>query len=299
MTLPEWQQLLQECASVALEYLGKFLNSGFTIAFIGALAGAFAGATGAQRIIERSKGREELLKELRNTNAAIMVSFTICNTVLGVKKQIVKPLYEQFRQDRAAYQAFLAQSRTGQNQSPKRFHFNADLQSFAAPILPTETLNHLVFDGISAYGRSLGLVSMIENAAAGLATAVAKRDRLIAAFGQLSAFGQLRPPPDVMASHYFGEQTPSGDTPREHADVVEVIHSYTNDLIFFSSQLCADLIQHGQNKRRQFEKQFGKGAPEITKVDFGGPKNSGLFPPDSDYSSWSGWITEGTPVASN
>lgn len=292
MTMAEWQQLLQEWACMGLEYLGKFLNSSFTIALIGALAGAYAGATAAQKVIERSRGREELLKELRNTNAAIMVSATICNTILGIKSQIVKPLYEKFVQDRSAFQALLTQSQTGQNQGPIRATFAADLQSFAAPILPTETLKHLVFDGISAYGRSLSLVSMVENAAAGLTTAVAKRDRLI------DGFTQLRLPPDVMAFHYFGEQAPTGDTHREYADVVEVIHSYTNDLIFFSSQLCSELTLHGQNKRRQFEKQFGKRAPHITEVDFTGPRNSGLFPPDSDYSSWSKWVTERTPSAS-
>jgi len=172
--MAEWQQLVQGWGCVALEYLGKFLNSDFTIGLMGALAGSYAGATAAQKVIERNKGREELLKELRTTNAAIMASATICNTILGTKSQITKPLYEKFVQDRAAFQTMLAQSRMGQNLGAIQFHFAADLQSFAAPIVPTETLKRLVFDGISAYGRILGLVSMVENAAAGLAIAVAK-----------------------------------------------------------------------------------------------------------------------------
>ena len=42
----------------------------FLIAVAGSLAGAFAGAWGAQRIAERGKNRKELLEEIRNTNAA-------------------------------------------------------------------------------------------------------------------------------------------------------------------------------------------------------------------------------------
>lgn len=284
MNFGDCLQLLQQWLWVALQYLAKLLNSNFAIAFFGALAGTFAGAVGAQRVIERSKIREELLKELRNTNAAIMVSATICNIVLRLKSQIVKPLCEKFMQDRTAFQAVLAQSRTDQNPGASQFRFDADLTSFPAPVLKIQTLSDLVFDRISAYGKILSLVSMIEDAATGLSSAVATRETLIAGFWQKGL------PPDVMALHYFGEQTSSGDRQGHYADTLDVIQSYSNDLIFFSSQLCANLIQHGNSQRKAFEKSFGKGAPVVTEVDFSGPKNAGLFPPDSDYASWLRWF---------
>ena len=51
-----------------------FFNSAFVISLIGALAGAYAGATAAQRIAERTKERDQLLTQIRSTNAAIMVA---------------------------------------------------------------------------------------------------------------------------------------------------------------------------------------------------------------------------------
>jgi hypothetical protein len=61
------------------------LNSNLFTSLIGALAGAFAGAYGGQLIVERSKTRDELLKEMRNTNAAIMLAFGMCNTALSLR----------------------------------------------------------------------------------------------------------------------------------------------------------------------------------------------------------------------
>lgn len=82
-------------SDIALEILQKaaaFLNSNFTAA----LAGAFGGALAAQRIGDRSKQRDALLQEIRSTNAAIMVTFTICNTGIVFKKQHVKDIYETY-----------------------------------------------------------------------------------------------------------------------------------------------------------------------------------------------------------
>src|SRR5690349_16473622 len=74
------------------ESLKAFANSAFTTSLVGALAGAFAGARAAQVIAERSKLRDEISKQIRDTNAAMVVSFTIANSVLALKKQHVAEL---------------------------------------------------------------------------------------------------------------------------------------------------------------------------------------------------------------
>jgi hypothetical protein len=70
-----------------LDWLWSALNANFTIAFIGGFTGAIGGALGAQFIAERMKRREERLRELRSTNAAIMTCFSICNAALMLKHQ--------------------------------------------------------------------------------------------------------------------------------------------------------------------------------------------------------------------
>ena len=75
-----------------------FLNTPFGLTLTGTSVAAFAGVYGAHIILDRKKRKENLLRELRITNASIMVSFEICNSFLSFKKQQVKELginYEQ------------------------------------------------------------------------------------------------------------------------------------------------------------------------------------------------------------
>lgn len=268
------------------EYADKMLNSNFTVSLVGALAGAYAGAIAAQRIVEHSKAREEALQEMRNVNAAIMAAFTICNTTLGLKKQLVGPMFTRFVTAKKEFLSFVEQRSTGQRQGNTPYTLEADFQTFMIPALPIDTLKSLIFDKVNAHGRTLALISLIDNAAAGLRQTSANRDDLIA------MFKANPPPPDVLPFLYFGEKLPSGDSHREYADIVEVVHSYTDDLIFFSADLCDELVKYGRALRDAFLKRFRKGAPNIIVPDFEGPRRAGLFPKDENYSSWRNWIVE-------
>jgi hypothetical protein len=262
----------------------KLLESTFAVSFVGALAGAAAGAWGAQRVIERVRRREELLREIRNTNAAVMVAFTIANTALGMKAQLVRPMADRFRKDLEALRKHVSIPQlTG---APKgKFSFQADLQTFFAPSLPVDTLKTLVFDRISAFGKALSLVVQIENAIAGLSRSTEERRGLIADF-------KTHPMDDAWAFRYFGEKSPSGHTHREYADLVDVISSFTDDVIYFSGSLVEELVAHAQILHDAFSKRYGQGAPKVSSPDFSGPKKSGLYPSVSDYGAWEQWITE-------
>lgn len=269
-----------EQACNILDMVGVGLNSNFSTALLGSLAGAFAGAIAAQRIMERSKRRDELLKELRNTNAAIMVSFSICNAALALKKQHVQPLYETFNQEKSALQEFNQQRSSGQRQGNAIYHFQADLKVFEAPTLPMDTLKDLVFNKISAHGRPLSLVSVLDGSANGLRGAIAKRDQLV----ELIKKGDISEA--ELPFYYFGLPLPSGHTNQEYPDLVMAIHSHVNDIAFFSALLCSDLMAHGNRLYDAFKKQIGKGAPNVSSADFSKQRETGLIPPDSEYSDW-------------
>lgn len=280
----------QELIALIATYAGKFLNSAFALSFVGALAGAAAGGLAAQRVIEKYKLRDELLKEIRNTHAAMMVSFTVCNTSLLLKKQLVQPMFDTFCDAHTDFLKYSSEHESGQRKGSAQYRFLMDMQEYMAPVLPTETLKTLVFDRVNAFGRPLTLVAQIENASAGLSAAITKRARLIEGFKTSSL------DPGLLALTYFGEKLPTGHTPREYADIVEVIHSYTNDLIFFSGLLTTDLATHGKARNETFTKKYGKGAPTIDPPDFSGPKRSGLYPPESDYSALLSWVVEKSPT---
>lgn len=264
---------------LALKTTWEYLNSAFVIAFVGGLAGALGGALGAQHIIERSGRRAELLRELRNTNAATMVGFSIVNAALALKNQHVQPMYEKFQSDKAALAKLEADRAAGQLVPGTQFPFVADLRSFPAPIVPIETLKALVFDKISAQGRALALVSVIEQSLVGLHNTIGHRDAMCRRF-QSGAI-----PNQQIPHYYFGLPLPSG-TNQEYPDLVETIHEYLDDLVFFAALLCEDLNSHGKAVRKAFFETFGKEAPKAAAADFSGPRKSGLLPPDKNYADW-------------
>lgn len=279
-TLALCLQWFSKDACANLDVMALVLNSNFTTALLGSLAGAFAGAIAAQRIVERSKTREERLKELRNTNAAAMASFTTCNAALRLKKQHVQPLYDQFQQDKAAVEAFKAERASGQSQGSAPFHFVSDMRTFPAPIIPIESLRDLLFNKLSVAGRPLSLVCAVEEASHGLESAIAMRLSLIEKM-KVQAI-----PKDLIPSYYFGFPLPNGDTNQEYPDLVFTIHSYTDDLAFFSYLLCCDLTAHAEKLHARIPKRLRKEAPKPTKADFTNARSSGLIPPDSQYGDW-------------
>ncbi len=258
----------------------QFMNSNIAVAVIGGFAGAIGGALGAQRIVEHSRKREERLKELRYTNAAIMVAHTICNAALALKKQHVKPMREAFLQSRKELDEFKEQRRAKQVAMDAEFHLQMDMRTYPAPILPIETLKHIVFQELSAVGRPLALVAVIEQSLIGLTGAIAKRDQLIQRF----AAGEI---PEINHAHYyFGLPLPGGSQNQEYPDLVEAIYSYADDLAFFSYQICKDLMKHGAKVREALTKRPSKQLPNVSEADFSSPQESGLLPPESQYGDW-------------
>lgn len=262
-----------------LVWLVGVLNANFTIAFIGGFAGAIGGALGAQHIAERARRRDEMAKELRNTNASIMVAFQICSSTLALKHQHVQPMWQAFERQKAELVEFKRRRRSGEIPSNTEFILEADFKVFPAPLVPIETLKKLVFEQVSTYGRPLALVAVLEQSIEGLREAVQKRDALIHRFSTTI-------PKELFANYYFGLKLPSGDTNQEHPDSVDVIQSYVDDVSFFSSLLCADLIAHGKLIRQQLLKFWKKGVPNVSSADFSGPRAKGLLPPDAQYADW-------------
>lgn len=267
-------------------FLGSILSSTFVLSCIGALAGAAAGALGAQRVIERGKRKEELLKEIRNTNAAIMVAFTIVNTTLGLKGQLVKPMRDKFKADQERFKKHRWERRVGLRQGNVPYVLQVDFKNFLSATLPVDTLKALVYERINSYGKPLGIVAQVESAAAGLSFSIDERRRVIADF-QANAFQG-----EALAFRYFGEMAPDGQVYAEYADLIQVISDYTDDLIFFSSSLADELIKHGKAVRSKFTKKFGSEVPHINTMDFSDVKEKGLFPSEERYASWAKWVVE-------
>ena len=168
------------------ENIKNFLNSSFTAA----LAGAFAGALAAQRIGDRAKQRDTLLSEIRSTNAAIAVSFTICNAGISLKNQFVKEIYDTYIAKKKELEEFLRQREAGEIPANQAFEFRADFRSLKMPLVPIDVLRNQVYESISVTARPLTVVGTLSGALDSLADTIQKRNDLIQKFRSLGDEGE-------------------------------------------------------------------------------------------------------------
>lgn len=256
-------------------------NTTFATAVIGSLAGAFAGAYGAQRIAERSKTKELLLAEIRNTNAAIMVASVVFSFFYGLKKQHVKSLKDTFDQQIRAFNDSIILSQQGTLSKDKGFEFMADFQSLPPVLTPTTALQTLVFEKISLNGRPLSLAVTLTQVAHSVDELIQKRNHLIESYKVDSSMSQ-----EKMLQKYFGRPDRNGNTDSSYPDSISGIYDHTNDCIFFSKLLYQDLNDHGEELRKKYTKTFGKDAPKINKIDFSEVEKEDFLPDIKNYQNW-------------
>jgi len=254
-----------------------FLNSNFTAALAGALAGALA----AQRIGDRAKQRDALLQEIRSTNAAIMVTFTICNAGLALKKQFVKDIYETYTAKKGALKEFQRRRAAGEQPPDLPFEFQADFRTLQPPVVPIDVLRRQVYESISATGRPLALVAALVGAIASLADTIKRRNALIEGFKGLGPAGAAQLP-----AFYFGLPYSPGHVSTEFSDTIEALHSLTDDVIFFSELLGKDLMTHGDRILNQYRKVAKVKKEKISSVDFTESRKLGLMPDAANYTDW-------------
>jgi hypothetical protein len=134
-----------------LQDIFDFFNSVFFTSITGALAGALGGAVAAQRIADSGKAKDELLREIRVTNAATIVAFSIANTLISSKKQQLKPLkFEYDEQKVAAEKAMLEQQ-----SRPVVFEFRPNFSTLPTLDLPLPILQAHIFEKLSLQGRPI------------------------------------------------------------------------------------------------------------------------------------------------
>lgn len=261
---------------LTLETVSNVLNSQFFSSLAGALFGALAGATAAHRIANRSKTKENLLQEIRNTNSALMASYIICNSYLVLKDQQVRDLYNSFCEKQDKYRKI----RSGQLKD-QYFEFKADMRRVILPKTPLDLLNGQVYKNMNLNGRPVSSTAQIDNKIASLESAIETRDSVIQ---------MIRMSPEMSeaekASLYFGFPLPDGSLSTEYADALKGISTYVDDIIFFSKLLCDDLAEHGQKTRERFKKLFREEPTEVNKVDLSPAEEMGLMPDEGQYADW-------------
>ena len=200
----------------ALDVFAAILNSPFVLALLGAAAGACIGAVVATRLVARRQRRDELIAEIRSTNVATMTALAICHKVLSLKRMHVLPLSTKFNADMAAWHEFQRQRRTGERQGNVPPAISIDVRIVPSLTFPIVTLQRLLFDKISMFGRSLALMTTLSETAAWLTNANARRNELVE---------QMRRLPNAtgVAQLYFAAPSATGATNPDYPDAIRAV----------------------------------------------------------------------------
>lgn len=266
---------------VSWHHIRDFASSNLFTTISGTIFAAYAGAFGAQKIIQKSNNKEILLKEIRNTNAAIMVAFTICNFFLGLKKQHVKSLKDTFDKQKESLVQFEQEYKLGKIPKGNTFNFTADFETIPISPVPVDVLQTLVFEKISVDGRPLSLTTTLNQTATHLADSIKYRNQLIEKFRANSPL-----PDDFLVQVYFGMPDKNGHIDNSYPSIIEAIYHYTDSCIYFSTRLCQDLIEHGERIKKIYIEKYDKRVPTIKKLDFTQAEKEGLMPNSKDLEDW-------------
>ena len=268
---PDW-------ACSTLDVLGMLLSSPFTLSLLGAAAGACAGAVVATRLVARRQRRDDLAAEIRNTNVATMVALSICHKGLGLKRGHVQPVAARFAADLAGHLEFARQRRTGERQGNTPPVVTIDRRAVPSLTFPIVTLQRLLFDKISMFGRSLALMTTLSETAGWLTNANAKRNELLDRAHRIANALEL-------AQFYYGGGPSAAN--RDYPETLQAVVDHTDELIFFSATLCHDLAAHAQKLRADWVREFGRrDVPEVTAVDFTAARQNGLMPAEERFAEW-------------
>ena len=264
--LPAWSGFITTAKSLA--------ESNFITALVGSLAGAFGGAWAAQRIAERSKRRDELLREVRNANAAATMLYGIANSHLGLKEQHLQKLRDVFLEQGRDLELFKKAKAAGTVPPQQVFEFNADLQTLRPILSPTEHITKIIFNEMSAPSAVLFVTPILLATLQSLNESIELRNSLV------DSWNANRP--KNLAELYFGLRD-GNMVDQRYSSAIHDIYNQTDDVIAFSTMIADAISEYAKTKRAAVER-LGVKDILITKIDFS--RFEKYIPPASNYSNF-------------
>lgn len=264
---------------VVVEHVLRFANSAFVTSLIGAGAGALAGAYAAQRLVERAAERKELLAEIRNTNAGIMLAFAVWNPAYGLKKQHVAAMYKEYSEQHAAaheYERKRASTLVNLGMPPD---FTANLRELPLLDPPVGALQSHVYDKVSVTGRPLLVVPTLVHSVSQLAATMTKRNALIPELQKLEGMVGF-------SVRYFGLPVAMRPQDTVYPDTMEGMRVLLDSILFLSKLLCEDLLDHGRAVNAKLSSTGYRPLPRLSDPDFEQAEREGLAPDEAEFPSW-------------
>ena len=250
------------------------------LVLVSTLVSAFAGAAGAQWISERRRYKDNLEREFRLNNAAIVITFNIANSLFTFKKQLCKPMHDTFKKQIEE----LNRHRNKNHSGGDIFDFQASLTKFDPPLFPFDQLEKILLGNVNLDQVTLTFFFQLKGSAQILTDAARARNQWIDSF-------QSRKQKDAsyIASLYFGIPDPLGHQDTTHPDLVDGIYDTNDSCIFFSTKLAELLVDHGELIKRRAKKKKWK----IININWNESLKYNLLPDDNEFLSWANMIEKG------
>ena len=248
--------------------LWAIADSPISIAVVSTFLAAFAGTWGAQLLAERKAERRALLAEIRGTNAALGLVFTISNTYITTKKQHIRALVQDYEAQVAARHAHLAGV-----DSP--FAYRMELQTISPPFSPIDELRQMLREKITPDGRAMILLTPLVQSIHGFADTVTQRNVWIAEVKAMPANSDV-----LVGAWFFGIPYAPGRIDDRYPNFINALKHQTDDCIAFSILLGQSLVSYGE----RLTTRYGDGAPRISKASYDNAAD--LLPDMSLYAAW-------------
>jgi hypothetical protein len=234
----------------------------FNSNFWAALAGAFAGAVAASKFAARQEMRDDLVRKINETNAAISIAYSACEAYIAHKTGLIDELTNAYRRDSAAFNV-----KPGDNPA-----IDLNLVEWNVLVIQVSALQDLVFK-IPSGTAVIRLVAILAHRNSTLNGCMSRRNELIHAM-------KLMDQSDRTAL-YFGLAKKDGFVDKTYPNLIDSLSALTSDCIFFSWLICELLETEGLKTRND-----RKWLPSIVPVDLQEPIAEGLIPNPHNYQGW-------------
>jgi len=235
-----------------------------------AAAGAYFGAVGAQRAINRDNRNRRLREVLMGVNSAHSLATVILNQALALKKQHHLPMLEEWQKERARVVKAIEE---GLSESSVAIH----LETPPAIHFPISSLAELINGKLTLNGRPLGALAELFQAEHALMALVDAHTAIRQEFEGQS--------PEYVIPRYLALETPVGQDTR-YQDIRLGFVSVLDDLLFFADVLSKDLLTYGEGVRNYVPWRERKRLPTLN-VSLGVvPGNEYLIPRHAHHKEW-------------
>lgn len=250
-------------------------------AVIGTFGGAYGGAVAAEQIAAKKARRARIEQEIRDTNAAIELSFTVCSLCIGLKSQHVQQLVAEFLRQQQIVHKVCADMERGIVPTSEQMEIGfVDHLVLENLWLPTSRLEQTVLEKINARGRISQLAISVARCVEGLDDSISKRNALIERYLDGSIKSEEK------QYRTFGYPMKDGSVDMTYSNLTVGLLAKTDNCIYFSKQLCARLSEHGKEIKRTSPRRLQKSLPKVLRADFEHPSQRHLMPDPKEFSGW-------------